>query len=111
MILLIITGTMGSGKTSVLAEASDILRLHQIPHAQIDLDALGGAYIPGHPHDDTMYENLASVSQNYARLGLSRFLIARAIESRGDLDRCCAAVSATTIRVCRLVASKETVRE
>ena len=39
--LLIITGTMGAGKTTVLCEASDILALRQIPHAAIDLDALG----------------------------------------------------------------------
>ena len=29
---------MGAGKTSVLAEASDILTLRKIPHAAIDLD-------------------------------------------------------------------------
>jgi predicted ATP-binding protein involved in virulence len=39
--LLIITGTMGAGKTTVLGEASDILALRGIVHAAIDLDALG----------------------------------------------------------------------
>jgi predicted ABC-type ATPase len=39
--LLIITGAMGAGKTSVLGEASDILTLHYIAHAAIDVDALG----------------------------------------------------------------------
>ena len=43
--LLIITGTMGAGKTTVLGEASDILALRHIPHAAIDLDALGLAYL------------------------------------------------------------------
>jgi adenylate kinase len=37
--LLIITGTMGAGKTTVLGEASDILALRQIPHAAIDWTA------------------------------------------------------------------------
>ena len=36
--LLIITGTMGAGKTTVLAEASDILTLRHVVHAAIDLD-------------------------------------------------------------------------
>ena len=45
-LLLIITGTMGAGKTAVLAEASDILALRQIAHAAIDLDALGLAHLP-----------------------------------------------------------------
>ena len=44
--LLIITGTMGAGKTAVLGEASDILAQRQIVHAAIDLDALGLAYLP-----------------------------------------------------------------
>jgi predicted ABC-type ATPase len=38
--LLIITGTMGSGKTTILAEASDILKRLDVSHAAIDLDAL-----------------------------------------------------------------------
>ena len=94
--LLVITGTMGSGKTSVLAEASDLLTLQKIPHAQIDLDALGGAYLSeGVRSNDTMHENLASISQNYARLGLTHFLVARAIESRAELEECRRAVGAT----------------
>jgi hypothetical protein len=44
--LLIISGTMGAGKTSVLGEASDILALQGIPHAAIDWDALGVAHLP-----------------------------------------------------------------
>ena len=44
--LLIITGSMGAGKTSVLAEASDILALGKIVHAAIDLDTLALAHLP-----------------------------------------------------------------
>ena len=45
--LLIITGSMGAGKTSVLGESSDILAQRNIAHAAIDLDALGLAHLPG----------------------------------------------------------------
>jgi adenylate kinase len=38
VVLLVITGTMGAGKSTVLAEASDILAMLKIPHAKIDLD-------------------------------------------------------------------------
>src|SRR6266404_2571668 len=44
--LLIITGGMGAGKTSVLGEASDLLALRHITHAAIDLDAFGLAHLP-----------------------------------------------------------------
>src|SRR6202790_531799 len=60
--LLIITGTMGAGKTTVLGEASDILALRHIPDAAIDLDALGLVHIPSAPGNDVvMYRNLQSV--------------------------------------------------
>ena len=36
--LLIISGSMGAGKTNVLSEASDLLSLAGIAHAAIDLD-------------------------------------------------------------------------
>jgi len=60
--LLIITGSMGAGKTAVLAEASDILALRHMAHAAIDLEALGLAHLPSSPsNDDAMYRNLRSL--------------------------------------------------
>lgn len=104
--LLIITGSMGAGKTSVLAEASDILSLRDITHAAIDVDALSlGHFPPTTNGDSIMYENLQSVCKNYAALGVQRFLLARALESRSDLDFCREIVSATGTVVCRLTAS------
>jgi len=107
--LLIITGSMGAGKTSILGEASDILAQRQIAHAAIDLDALGLAYLPtGTTNDEAMYANLRSVSNNFAALGVTRFLLARALENRSELDICRGMVSASDTTVCRLTASIET---
>lgn len=106
-----ITGTMGSGKSSVLAEASDILRLHQVAHAAIDLDAFGLAYLPGITTDSAMYRNLQSVSGNYTELGVTRMLLARAIESSRDLDLCRSSTSATRTIIFRLNASLNTMEE
>jgi hypothetical protein len=104
--LLIITGSMGAGKTSVLAEASDILALQQIVHAAIDLDALGLAYLPfADGNDDVMYRNLESVCRNYAALGVTRLLVARALENRAELELCRSTVSPQCIAICRLTAS------
>ena len=44
--LVLISGSMGSGKTSVLGEASDLLTTNGVVHAAIDLDALGAAHLP-----------------------------------------------------------------
>ena len=110
--LLIITGGMGTGKTSVLGEASDILTLHHISHAAIDVDALGLAYLPtAAGNDEVMYCNLRSVCNNYASLGVTRFLLARALENRAELDLCRSIVSAANTAVCRLTASVETMEQ
>jgi hypothetical protein len=106
--LLILTGSMGAGKSVVLGEASDLLAERQITHAAVDLDAFGMAYLPSRAStDDVMYENLRSVYRNYAALGVSRFLLARAIEHATELARCREIIPATTVMVCRLTASVE----
>ena len=103
---------MGAGKTSVLAEASDILALHHIAHAAIDLDALGLAHLPSTDgNDGAMYRNLQSVCANYASLGVRRFLLARAMEDRAELDLCRDFVSAANTVVCRLTASVEAMEQ
>jgi hypothetical protein len=110
--LLIITGSMGSGKTSVLAEASDVLALRHIVHAAIDLDALGLAHLPSaNGNDGVMYRNLESVCRNYAALGVTRMLLARAMESRAELELCRSVVAAANTQVCRLIASIDTMRQ
>jgi hypothetical protein len=110
--LLIITGTMGAGKTTVLGEASDILALRHIAHAAIDLDALGLAHLPSAASNDgVMYRNLQSVCKNYASLGVRRFLLARAMEDRAELEICRGAVSAANTVVCRLTVSIEAMQQ
>jgi hypothetical protein len=110
--LLIITGSMGAGKTSVLAEASDILALRHIVHAAIDLDALGLAHLPSAAvNDGAMYRNLESVCKNYAALGVTRILLARAMEDRAELELCRTVVTAATTTVCRLTAGIHTMQQ
>jgi phosphosulfolactate synthase (CoM biosynthesis protein A) len=105
--VILITGSMGAGKTSVLAEASDILALDHIAHAAIDLDALGLAHLASAVgNDGVMYRNLQSVYKNYSSLGVTRLLLARAMENRAELELC-RVVSATNMVVCRLTASVE----
>ncbi len=45
--VLVITGSMGAGKTTVMAEASDLLSAAGVSHAAIDLDALAIIRTPG----------------------------------------------------------------
>jgi hypothetical protein len=96
---------MGSGKTTVLFEASDILASRNIPHAAVDLDALGTAHLPAGVQDkELMYRNLRSVWENYNQVGVKRFLLARAIENREELECCREAVKPKGVDICCLTA-------
>jgi len=58
-----------------------------------------------------MYGNLDSVCKNYASLGVRRFLIARAMGSRAELELCRNIISATNTVVCRLSANIEAMEQ
>ena len=44
--VLLLTGTVGSGKTTIALEINDVLAEMQIPNAAIDLDALAAQWPP-----------------------------------------------------------------
>jgi hypothetical protein len=76
------------------------------------LDALGLAHLPSAAiNDGVMYRNLQSVCKNYASLGVRRFLLARAMEDRAELELCRGVVSATNTVVCRLIARIEAMQQ
>jgi hypothetical protein len=102
--VLVISGSMGAGKTTVLGEASDFLAARDIVHAAIDLDALS----IGHYTGDLATPNLAAVWRNYAAAGVTRLLLA---EADVDRERIRQAVSGAQIVVCRLRASVDTMQE
>jgi shikimate kinase len=100
--MIIITGTMGAGKTTVMAEASDILAAAEVVHAAIDLDVLAVAHLPEEHAPDIAYRNLASVWSNYEDAGVTRLLLAAAMESNAVLTRIRDAIPDAEIVVCRL---------
>src|SRR5262249_38915432 len=108
--LIVITGSMGSGKTAMMAEASDLLTAARIAHAAIDLDWLGVDQLAGST-DEIAWSNLASVWRNVAANGVNALLIATALETRADLDRLCAIVNAQRVVVCRLRAPLAVMRD
>ena len=112
MELLIITGSMGAGKSEVLAEAGDMLALRGISYAAVDVDSLGFAHLSsGEISDGVMYANLRCVCKNYLDAGIRRFLLARALEDRAQLELCRQAVSAKHTVVCRLTANLATMQQ
>ena len=112
MELLIITGSMGAGKTEVLAEAGDMLALRGISYAAVDVDSLGLAHLSSaETSDGVMYANLRCVCKNYLDAGIRRILLARALEDRAQLELCRQAVPAKHTVVCRLTANLATMQQ
>jgi adenylylsulfate kinase len=105
--VLLITGSMGAGKTSTLYEASDLLIERGIVHAAIDLDSLGVGHLDGAARAEVALRNLAAVCANYASAGVTRLLAAGAIETRAELEQIQQAARAGATLVCRLRATPE----
>ena len=104
MLVLVITGSMGSGKTTLMGEVSDLLAMRGIVHAAIDIDAFGNAHDPTGTIDlaAMAYRNVAAAVQNYAVEGVTTLVMAGAIETRAELEQLRGAARATDLVVCRL---------
>jgi hypothetical protein len=109
--VLVISGSMGAGKTTVLGEASDLLTQAGIAHAALDLDVLGVALLPDGSPDTVLFRNLKSVCDNYAACGVTRLLLAEAVDSTDTLARVREATGAVSLVVCRLIALPSTMQE
>lgn len=102
--LILVTGTVGAGKTTVAAEMNDLLSTLKIPNAALDLDALVLQWpATSEWNDDLMFENLASLWSNYRAHGTTHLILSNVLEDRCQLDRYRVAVPGAEITVCRLM--------
>ena len=110
---LVLTGTIGAGKTTV-AEAISV-RLHRagVRHGLLDLDWLGQVYPPIDPDDrfdlSLALQNLAVMTPNFRARGVHTFVIAATLTTRAELRGLEAALSGGDVTVARVVAPPEDV--
>ena len=101
--VLIISGSLGAGKTTVMSEASDLLCAAGVDHAAIDLDALTIGHLL---HAASLTKrNLEAIWHNYTAFGIRRVLLAGAIETAARLEEVRASIPDARIAICRLRAS------
>jgi hypothetical protein len=112
--VILVTGTVGVGKTSVLVEIGEVLDGRDEPYALVDLDWLawlrpdptGGATVLG-----VLAENLGHVSATFRRAGVERLVLARAIRHGAEVAAIREALGPCDLTVARLVASHGVVEE
>ncbi|MCR9077755.1 MAG: KTI12 family protein [Hyphomonadaceae bacterium] len=106
--LVILSGPVGVGKTTVADELSGLLEADGVSHTFIDLDGLSKTY--PRPSGDKFGErialkNLTDVWTNARELGVKTLILARVIETREGAERIAIAVGASTVCVVQLNAS------
>jgi adenylylsulfate kinase len=87
---LLVTGTVGVGKTTVAYAVGSLLRDAGISNAVVDLDALSQSW-PAPPDDPFNFAleltNLRSVASNFLAAGIDRLVLAGVVESVADRSR------------------------
>ncbi len=107
--VLLLTGTVGAGKTTIAWEINDTLAERELPNAVLDLDGLTAQWPPSSKWNaDLMFENLALLWPNYQAHGVTRLVLAHVLEDASELDRYRAAVPGADITVVRLISSHAT---
>src|SRR5580704_8351289 len=103
--VLVITGPVGVGKSTIANEAAWLLRQADVPHALVDLDRIEQCWPV--PADDPWNErvshrNLACMWTNFRQAGADRLILVRVLEDRSLLRRVTEAVPGAQITVVRL---------
>ena len=112
--LLVVSGPIGVGKTTVSEEISNLLVDEGVTHTLIDLDVLAETY--PRPNDDRYgsrlaLKNLSVVWENCRNAGSKNLIIPRVIEKATDLEDIVSAVPGSLPTLCQLRASDETLME
>ncbi len=101
---LLLTGTVGAGKTATAYAVGELLQQLGTPHAVIDLDELRRSW-PAPPEDPFNgalgLANFRAVSQNYRSSGAMRIVAAGVVEGPGAREGYTDAVG-VPVTICRL---------
>lgn len=111
---VIITGPVGSGKTTVMAALTEILEEQNKPCAGIDMDHLRW-FFPKQPGDpfggEVGRKNLAFLAANYRSVGVPVLAIADLVAKETDRQKLVNALPDFTVHVIRLSVPMELVEQ
>jgi adenylylsulfate kinase len=105
---ILLTGTVGSGKTSVAVAIGELLEAGDESYALVDLDWLAWVR-PARASIATVHsvlvENLGLIWPTFRAAGVQRLVLARHLEDRAELDAVRGALTGVELFVVRLRAS------
>lgn len=103
VVVVVITGPVGAGKTTTSWALYDVLVDRQIPTALIDMDFLRTAFPQVTPFNSRLgMDNLAATAPNYRKIGVLCFVVPDVVEThekRGEYE---AAIPGAVVIVVRL---------
>lgn len=103
--VLVITGPVGAGKSTIAAALSDILAAQDIPHGMIDVDYVRRCY-PAPPNDRFHAalgrRNTAAVAANYRAAGARVIILADVVEHQEQRSEYEIAIPNAAVRIVRL---------
>lgn len=110
---VLLTGTVGAGKTSVAVEIGERLEVAGVPYSAIDLDWLcwiSPAPDRGRSVHDVLVDSLAEVWPVHRAAGVQRLILARGLRDAAEIDGVRAAVPDVDLQVVQLSADHEVIR-
>jgi hypothetical protein len=103
--VLVLSGPVGAGTSTIGAEAARVLREADMPGAFVDLAVIGQAWpepVEDRWQERLVHANLACMWRNFAAAGARRLVVCRVVEDRSLLGRIEAAVPGAEMTVVRL---------
>jgi dephospho-CoA kinase len=108
---VLLTGTVGSGKTAVATEMGVLLEASGVPCVVVDLDWLGWVHLPegSRTPDDLIARNLAAIWPNLLATGARHAVLTRGLLATERLDALRRAIPDADLTVVRLTAPPEVI--
>jgi predicted kinase len=110
--MIVITGPVGSGKSTTAAMVHELLSAGEVPNALIDMDYLRAAWPEQSPFNNRIgYRNLRSLVANYRETGVKCFVLADVVETQAQRAEYVRAAPDATILIVRLRVPLDVIEE